>query len=139
MSSIEYICVQLLFSISLLRQVRSSTQVTQYQVDLDAFNPRCTCKAWVKSELPCKHIFAILLNTGLEWHDFPESFRCFIYNLSCTSYEVLANTKIDATILLLHCFHLLSGFTPFLQSIETSCRCAMPVIRHHRLCAPMIT
>ena len=56
-------------------QIRSSSSDKFYEVDIDAYNPRCTCYAWLKSELPCKHIFAVLAHTYVSWYDLPESFR----------------------------------------------------------------
>ena len=46
-----------------------------YNVDIDCYNPRCSCYVWIKSELPCKHIFAIIEHTYITWDDLPESFR----------------------------------------------------------------
>ena len=43
-------------------------------MDIDCYNPRCSCFAWIKSELPCKHIFTIIEHTYITWEDLPESF-----------------------------------------------------------------
>ena len=44
-------------------------------MDIDCYNPRCSCFAWIKSELPCKLIFAIIEHTYITWEDLPESFQ----------------------------------------------------------------
>ena len=52
-------------------------------MDIDCYNPRCSCFAWIKSELPCKHIFAIIEHTYITWEDLPESFQSHpLFNLN---------------------------------------------------------
>ena len=56
-------------------QVGSATGLRSYTVDIEAINPTCTCRAWVQSELPCKHIFAVLENSSYNWEDLSAQFR----------------------------------------------------------------
>ena len=54
--------------------MQSSCSTKYYSVAIDAYNPTCECKHWKKTELPCKHIFAVLENSYVQWSDLPETF-----------------------------------------------------------------
>ena len=52
------------------------TQGKQWNtVDMNADKVSCTCNIWMKTELPCNHMFAIAEHTHLSWTDLPETFR----------------------------------------------------------------
>ena len=48
-----------------------------YQTSLSA--PRCSCRSWSKTKLPCKHMFAIIRTTEESWQSFPLSQRVLVY------------------------------------------------------------
>ena len=48
-----------------------------YQTSLSA--PRCSCRSWSKTKLPCKHMFAIIRTTEESWQSFPLGYRNSVY------------------------------------------------------------
>ena len=65
-------------------------------MDIDCYNPRCLCYAWIKSELPCKHIFAILKHIYITWEDLPETF--WSHPLLDLDEDILDLCKEDFTL-----------------------------------------
>jgi len=50
-----------------------------YMVTLDNGNgmPSCGCHDWTWQLLPCKHIFAVFMNSSnVSWTSLPETYRC---------------------------------------------------------------
>jgi hypothetical protein len=37
--------------------------------------PSCSCRSFVRSHLPCKHLMAVMKNQDLDWNCFPEFYR----------------------------------------------------------------
>ena len=65
-------------------------------MDIDCYNPRCSCFAWIKSELPCKQIFAVIEHTYITWEDLPESFCNHpLFNLN---EDILGFSDADFTL-----------------------------------------
>ena len=67
-----------------------------YDVDVDCYNPRCSCYAWIKSELPCKHIFTIIEHTYITWDDLSESFHN--HPLFHLDEDILGFSEADFTL-----------------------------------------
>lgn len=61
----------------------SSSSGNYYDVNLGTPLPRCSCRDWFDTHLPCKHILYILMNVpGQEWETLNEAFtKCAHFNL----------------------------------------------------------
>ena len=78
----------------------SQANGTTYTVDISGISTSCTCQEWLKHELPCKHVFAVLQHGGISWEDFPDPFRTNpLFNLDDDAEQLLhANTTVDADL-----------------------------------------
>lgn len=59
----------------LLFQVQSSSSEHHYIVNINGPSVTCECRYQMKTELPCKHIFALLQHTHVVWEDLPHEYR----------------------------------------------------------------
>ncbi|KAK3745279.1 hypothetical protein QZH41_003744 [Actinostola sp. cb2023] len=55
----------------------SSDKSVSYAVDIAL--PSCQCKDWLKTRLPCKHMFAIIRNTNETWISIQAKYREGVY------------------------------------------------------------
>ena len=46
-----------------------------YTVDYSGTAPKCECLEWLHTEMPCKHVFALLQQNNILWNDLAEEFR----------------------------------------------------------------
>ena len=58
-------------------KVESKRTFDTYLTDLGS--PKCECHSWLKTKLPCKHMFAIINHTDESWTSFPERYRESVY------------------------------------------------------------
>ena len=56
-------------------QVISSNGMSTYTVNFSSEKPSCTCPDWLKTEMPCKHFFAVFNNTNFSWEQLPLNYR----------------------------------------------------------------
>lgn len=56
-------------------KVLSSVGTQYYRVDISGDMPSCQCPVFMKEELPCKHVFAVLQKSYVSWDDLPLHFR----------------------------------------------------------------
>ena len=48
-----------------------------YEIDIKL--PKCDCLSWKRTKLPCKHMFAVFLNSEESWTSLPEIYRDSVY------------------------------------------------------------
>ena len=59
----------------MLFQITSSNSDDVYVVILGPTVPLCTCMYWMQTEMPCKHLLAIMHTYNISWEELPEHFR----------------------------------------------------------------
>ena len=55
--------------------MQSTVHDIHYCVNFEEEFPKCECKSFARTEVPCKHMFAVLRYSEAVWTDIPENYR----------------------------------------------------------------